>query len=215
MAAPDRTAEPAAFAAWLFRQECQFLRGAAKLDDLPPATGDEVAFAGRSNVGKSSLLNALTGQNRLARTSRTPGRTQQINFFALGAANHRVGLVDLPGYGYAQASKRDIAAWTGLVRDYLRGRVTLRRVFVLVDARHGLKDSDRSTMDLLDQAAVAYQVVLTKADKPHSGAVAATREAVANALKKHPAAAPEVLATSAREKIGLEAVREAIAALAT
>lgn len=215
MAAPDRLEDPAAFAAWLFHQECQFLRGIAKLDDLPPQAEAEVAFAGRSNVGKSSLLNALTGQNQLARTSRTPGRTQQINFFSLGPADHRVGLVDLPGYGYAKASKRDIAAWTDLVRDYLRGRVTLRRAFILVDSRHGLKDSDLETMTLLDQAAVAYQVILTKADKPRTAGVTAVRDAVTAVLKKHPAAHPEVLATSSREKIGLEAVREVIAELAT
>ena len=210
MAGPDRSQDPAGFAAWLFRQECTFVRGVAKLADLPPAEGDEVAFAGRSNVGKSSLLNALTGHNQLARTSRTPGRTQQINFFALGG---KMGLVDLPGYGYARASKRDIAAWTGLVRDYLRGRVNLRRVFILVDSRHGLKSSDEETMAMLNQAAVPYQVVLTKADKPHSSGVAAVSAAVTAALTKQPAANPEVLTTSAREKLGLEAVREAIAGL--
>ncbi len=152
----------------LFARECRFVMGVAQLDGLPEITAPEVAFAGRSNVGKSSLVNALTGRRTLARTSHTPGRTREINFFLLG---ERLMLVDLPGYGYARASKTSIRDWTALVRGYLKGRPNLRRVCLLVDARHGFKDSDRAVMAALDEAAVSYQIVLTKIDKTRPGAL--------------------------------------------
>ncbi len=185
--------------------------GAATLDILPPAALPEIAFAGRSNVGKSSLINALTGRSTLARTSVTPGRTQQLNFFDLG---RRLMLVDLPGYGYAQAPKHLVANWTRLVNDYLRGRTVLRRACVLIDSRHGLKDVDREVMAMLDGAAVVYQVVLTKADKITAAELDRVRAEVAGAIAKRPAAHPEILATSAREGVGIAELRAALAALA-
>jgi len=194
----------------LFARECRFVIGAARIDQLPREDLPEVAFAGRSNVGKSSLINALVGQNALARVSKTPGRTRQINFFHLGDA---LMLVDLPGYGYAKAPKGEAAAWTRLVRDYLRGRAGLRRLMLLVDSRHGLKDSDREVMAMLDEAAVSYQAVLTKIDKS-AGALAATSDAVAAELAHHVAAHPVLLATSAETGAGIAALRAAIAALA-
>lgn len=195
----------------LFAQKCEFMRGAATLSALPPDGLPEVAFAGRSNVGKSSLVNALTGRKTLARISNTPGRTQQINFFDLGG---RMVLVDLPGYGYARAAKADVHAWTSLVRDYLRGRVGLRRICLLVDARHGTKPNDLDIMDMLDRAAVPYQVVLTKADKVKATALTACVEAIAGALKTHPAAVPEILVTSARTGAGVPEMRAALATVA-
>jgi GTP-binding protein len=195
----------------LFARECRFIAGAAREGELPEATLPEVAFAGRSNVGKSSLINALCGQNALARTSRTPGRTQQINFFRLGDA---LLLVDLPGYGYARASKGKIADWTELMHAYLKGRPTLRRLCVLIDSRHGLKASDEALMEELDAAAVSYQAVLTKADKPESAAIAAIQDEIAGALARHPAAHPEVLVTSARTGAGIAGMRAALARLA-
>lgn len=195
----------------LFAQECRFIWGATTVATLPPATLPEVAFAGRSNVGKSSLVNALTGRNTLARTSSTPGRTQQLNFFDLGARLH---LVDLPGYGYAAVSKSKVAAWTELVRYYLKGRVTLRRVCVLVDGRHGLKPGDQDVMTMLDAAAVPYQVVLTKVDKVKPGALAACVEQTAAALAKRPAAHPEVAVTSALEGRGISELRASLTLLA-
>lgn len=196
---------------WLFAQTCTFLVSAAAPDQVPAADLPEIAFAGRSNVGKSSLVNALTGRKTLARTSNTPGRTRLLNFFRL--AEHLL-LVDLPGYGYARASKSDIKQWTGLTRAYLRGRPNLRRVCLLIDARHGLKPGDEAVMALLDEAAVSYQVVLTKADKASAEALAKTREATAGQLAKRPAAHPEILATSARKGLGITELRAALAALA-
>lgn len=195
----------------LFTQQCDFLLGAARRDDIPETTLPEIAFAGRSNVGKSSLLNALTGRKTLARTSNTPGRTREINFFDLA---HRLILADLPGYGYARASKQLIRQWTGLVNDYLRGRVQLRRVALLIDARHGLKDSDERVMTMLDTAAVSYQAVLTKADKVPAAKLDATREEIAKAFAKHTAAHPEVVATSARTGLGIPELRAILTTLA-
>jgi len=196
----------------LFARECRFVAGAANADALPAGDLTEVAFAGRSNVGKSSLINALTGRSALARTSRTPGRTQQINFFRLDDA---LMLVDLPGYGYARASKRKIGAWTSLMFDYLKGRAALRRLCLLIDSRHGLKDTDRDLMKELDTAAVVYQVVLTKCDKPTAGALAAVTEIVAEELARHPAAHPDIIATSAQSGAGVAALRAVLAALAS
>jgi GTP-binding protein len=195
----------------LFAQSCTFLGSAAAPDRLPAPDLPEIAFAGRSNVGKSSLVNALTGRKTLARTSNTPGRTRLLNFFQLA---ERLLLVDLPGYGYARASKSDIKQWTGLTRAYLRGRANLRRVCLLIDARHGLKSADETVMTLLDEAAVSYQVVLTKADKAPAGALAGIRAVTAGKLAKRPAAHPEILATSARSGLGIDALRGALAALA-
>ncbi len=193
----------------LFAHECRFRFGAASLDGLPPPGLTEIAFAGRSNVGKSSLVNALTGRRTLARVSHTPGRTRQINFFQLGEA---LVLVDLPGYGYARASKTLIRDWTRLVEDYLRGRPALRRLCLLIDARHGVKPPDRDLMDMLDAAAVSYQVVLTKADKASS--LDRVTGEVAAELARHAAAHPAIRVTSARTGAGIEALRAAIAALA-
>jgi GTP-binding protein len=208
--APDAEAEEAG--RLLFAQACDFVAGAGSDDTIPP--GDdlpEIAFAGRSNVGKSSLVNALTGRRTLARVSHTPGRTKQLNFFTLG---RRLILVDLPGYGFAQASKKDVAGWTGLTRRYLKGRPGLRRVLLLVDARHGIKESDRPVMDMLDEAAVSYQVVLTKIDKTGAAELAARIAAMAAELKRHVAAHPAMHLTSAHDGIGIEALRGALAALA-
>ena len=199
------------FGRWLFSQSCTFLRGVARLDSLADPDLPEVAFAGRSNCGKSSLLNALTGRRALARTSNTPGRTQQLNFFDLGG---QLWLVDMPGYGYARASKTDIAAWTQTIRDYLRGRPTLRRLCVLIDARHGIKANDVEMMEMLDMAAVGYQVVLTKTDKLTPGALADRISATEQTLKAHPAALPSLVATSARNGDGIERLRAEIAMLA-
>lgn len=195
----------------LFAQDCVFLAGAANLEVMPPDGMPEVAFAGRSNVGKSSLVNALTGRKTLARTSDTPGRTQQLNFFDLGG---RLMLVDLPGYGYAQAPRHLVKQWTRLIQDYLRGRPSLRRVLVLVDGRHGLKDTDREVMDLLDKAAVSYQLVLTKADKVSRADLARLTTQIAATIARRPAAHPEIMATSSREGDGIAELRAALAALA-
>lgn len=194
----------------LFAGPCTFITSAARIDQLPETRLPEVAFAGRSNVGKSSLVNALTGRRTLAKTSVTPGRTQQLNFFDLGG---RLMLVDLPGYGYARAPKAKVEAWSHAVELYLAGRPPLRRTLLLIDSRHGLKDVDRRIMALLDRAAVAYQLVLTKADKIAAGALDARIAAADAELRTHAAAHPEVIATSARTGAGIEAVRANLAAL--
>ena len=211
--AKDAGAEGAAREAGrrLFAAECRFIAGATTAEALPPPSLPEVAFAGRSNVGKSSLINALTGRRTLARVSHTPGRTQQINFFDLGG---RLVLVDLPGYGFASVGRRQSGAWTRLISLYLKGRPCLRRLCLLVDARHGLKESDRGTMAGLDQAGLSYQLVLTKADKTTPEALVAVGETIAAELARHGAAHPAIIATSAREGRGIEALRGALAELA-
>ncbi len=195
----------------LFAGACDFVAGAMEAEQLPPPGLPEIAFAGRSNVGKSSLINALTGRKALARTSSTPGRTQQINFFNLGG---RLMLADLPGYGYARASKTRVRAWTQLVMLYLKGRTCLRRVMLLIDARRGIGDADREVMTALDGAAVSYQVVLTKGDKETPAAVLRLIDDISGEIAKHPAAHPEVLVTSAHEGGGISELRTVIAALA-
>lgn len=195
----------------LFAQRCEFVAGAATLGALPRPGLPEIAFAGRSNVGKSSLVNALTGRRTLARISQTPGRTRQINFFRLGGV---LMLVDLPGYGFARASKTDIRSWTGLVRDYLRGRAELKRLCLLIDARHGLGKADRALMEMLDEAAVSYQGVLTKIDKADAALLADIRREVEGELARHVAAHPVLVATSARTGAGIESLRADLALLA-
>ena len=195
----------------LFAQECSFVAGVVRVAGLPPGALPEVAFAGRSNVGKSSLINALTNRKALARTSNTPGRTQQINFFDLGG---RLYLADLPGYGYARASKDKVRRWNALIRDYLRGRASLRRVCLLIDARHGPKPGDREIMELLDGSAVSYQIVLTKSDKLHGSELAARMAETARAAARHPACHPEIAATSAERGRGIAELRAALATVA-
>lgn len=187
-----------------------FITGAADLGGLPPPGPPEIAFAGRSNVGKSSLINAVAGRKALARVSNTPGRTQQINFFAVG---DRLIVADLPGYGYAAAPKETVAGWTDLIRLYLKGRVPLRQVILLIDSRHGVKPNDSEIMDMLDRAAAPYQIVLTKADKLGVGQAEKVRAATEAALVKHPAARPAVMVTSAEKKTGIEELRALIAGL--
>jgi GTP-binding protein len=194
----------------LFTGDWQFIAAADTVAALPPMRGLEIAVAGRSNVGKSSLINALTGRKALARTSRTPGRTQQLVFFSSGA---ELVLVDMPGYGYAAAPKAKIAAWTALIDAYLSGRANLARVYVLIDARHGLKPTDDKVLATLDRAAVNYQLVLTKADAVGSAELTDRIAATQAALARHPAAFPDVLATSARNNTGLAELRAAIARL--
>ncbi|MBE9552277.1 MAG: YihA family ribosome biogenesis GTP-binding protein [Proteobacteria bacterium] len=196
----------------LFAKECTFVMGVARIDDLPADDLPEIAFAGRSNVGKSSLINALTGRKTLARTSNTPGRTQQLNFFDLGG---RLTIVDLPGYGYAKAPKGEVDRWNRLIRKYLKGRVGLRRLCVLIDARHGLKMSDRQVMDLLAEAAVVYQIVLTKIDKVKAGDLVKRREEIAAEIAKRTAANPEIMETSAVKGTGIPELRAALTELAS
>jgi GTP-binding protein len=195
----------------LFAGFCNFVFAAQRIDQLPPSRGPEVAFAGRSNVGKSSLLNALTGQRALARVSNTPGRTRQLNFFDLGG---RLTLVDMPGYGYAKAGKDVKADWQGLMFDYLRGRPGLRRVLLLLDARIELKAADHAVMELLDRAAASFQIVLTKADAVRPGALARKVAEVEGVARRHPAAHPAVAVTSAETGEGIAALRGALAGLA-
>ena len=194
----------------LFAADWQFVAAAGSDVSLPPMRGTEIAFAGRSNVGKSSLVNALTGRKALARTSRTPGRTQELIFFTGGST---LNVVDMPGYGYAAAAKSKVAAWTALIGAYLRGRANLARVYVLVDARHGLKPTDDPMFDELRQAAVSYQVILTKSDAIKASELAARIAEVETALAKRPGAFPGVLTTSSHEGTGLEDLRAAIARL--
>ena len=194
----------------LFTGDWQFAAAAGSPASLPPMRGVEIALAGRSNVGKSSLLNALTGQKSLARTSRTPGRTQELIFFTGGEG---LTLVDMPGYGYAAAAKAKIAAWTELIHAYLRGRANLARIYVLVDARHGLKDTDTPTLDALGGVAVSHQIVLTKSDELKPAELGRRIAEVEAALAKRPAAFPTVLATSARDGTGIPQLRAAIARL--
>jgi GTP-binding protein len=195
----------------LFAQACDFVRGAALIDDVPESRLPEIAFCGRSNVGKSSLVNALTGRKTLARVSNTPGRTREINFFTLGG---RLMLADLPGYGYAKVSKADAARWNETIFAYLRDRANLRRAVLLVDARRGLLDNDRDVMALLDKAAVSYQLVLTKADKLHVSEREGVRASVLEESRKHGAAHPEILMTSSETGEGIPELRAALAALA-
>jgi GTP-binding protein len=194
----------------LFARECALIWAAADHEQLPMAAGPEIAFAGRSNVGKSSLLNALTGRKALARTSHTPGRTQELIFFA-GPSD--LTLVDMPGYGYAAAPKTKVKAWTDLIHAYLRGRANLARVYVLIDARHGLKPADDAVLRTLDEAAVSYQLVLTKADQLPGAALNDRVAAVEAQARKRPAAFPEIVATSARTGSGIPDLRAAIARL--
>ncbi len=195
----------------LFELECRFVAGATSIDVLPPPNFPEIAFAGRSNVGKSSLINALTRHNALARTSRTPGRTQQINFFEL---RNSLMLVDLPGYGYARASKKKISTWTDLIHAYILGRPNLRRLCLLIDSRHGIKDSDIILMTELDTAAVVYQFVLTKTDKISEPTLTALIRDIENMFPQHPAAHPEIMGTSSQTGNGIEALRVSLATLA-
>ncbi|MEL6818965.1 MAG: ribosome biogenesis GTP-binding protein YihA/YsxC [Pseudomonadota bacterium] len=193
-----------------------FVRGVPSMEFLPPLGPPEIAFAGRSNVGKSSLINALTGKNGLARTSNTPGRTQELNFFVPDGYSGDMSdlpplaIVDMPGYGYAEAPKEKVDAWTELVMDYLRGRVTLKRVFLLIDSRHGIKPNDKDVMKLLDSAAMSYQIVLTKTDKIKPPAVEKLLAKTLQDIGKNPAAFPEIIATSSEKGRGMDDLRRAI-----
>lgn len=199
----------------LFAQNCEFVWAADKIGDLPAMGPVEVAFAGRSNVGKSSLLNALAGRKALARISHTPGRTQQLNFFALGPDPQAplMRLVDMPGYGYAAVSKEKIAGWTRLMQDFLRGRASLARVFVLIDGRHGIKDVDRDMLKTLDQAALSYQVVLTKRDEVKKAEIDRTIADAQAVLRQHSAAHPDVIFLSSHKGEGLAELRASVARL--
>ncbi len=211
-AAPQElTADELAAGRRLFSAPARFRLGVARLEQLPPLSGVEIAFAGRSNAGKSSLINALTGVRDLARASNTPGRTRELNFFDLGEG--RMTLVDMPGYGFAQAPKAEVKKWQALLRAYLRGRPGLTRVFVLVDSRHGLMTADLEMLAMLDEAAVTYQIALTKADKIKAAELEAVHAKVTEAIARRPAAYPQVLATSAEKQLGLDDMRAVIAGL--
>ena len=183
------------YAEWLFAQECKFIAGSASSSYMPEANLPEVAFVGRSNVGKSSLINKITNRNGLARVSHTPGRTKQLNFFSLG---EKLMLVDLPGYGYAKAPKHEVAGWNRLIYQYLKGRPSLHRVCLLIDSRHGTKPSDESVMDLLDEVAVNYQIILTKSDKCTKEEIEQISLVIKEKCKKHSALHPEIIVTSSR-----------------
>lgn len=208
--APEAEEEPREAGRLLFAGPVTFVKGVVAMAGLPPADRVEVCFAGRSNVGKSSLINALTGRKTLARASNTPGRTQEINYFALGESRY---LVDLPGYGYAEAPVAVVAKWQALLKQYLAGRQTLRRAFVLVDSRHGIKAVDAEILKLLDRSAVTFQAVLTKVDKINRAERDAVIEQVKGALAKHPAAYPEIVVTSSEKGEGIETLRAIIATL--
>lgn len=195
----------------LFSRPCTFVMGAVDVRALPSAALPEICFAGRSNVGKSSLINAVTGHKGLARTSDTPGRTQELNFFVI---EDRLSICDLPGYGYARAPKDRVKRWTSMVRGYLRGRPNLRRVLLLIDSRHGIKDNDREIMDMLDEAAVNYQVVLTKTDKPKAGDLAALVAKTVEELKTHVAAHPVLMQTSSEKGRGIAELRAELVQIA-
>ncbi len=195
----------------LFARDVDFMKSAVSLETLPSPDLPEVCFAGRSNVGKSSLINALTNRKGLARASNTPGRTRELNYFNVDG---RLFLVDLPGFGYARASKTDIAKWTILTKAYLRGRAGLRRVFLLIDSRHGIKPSDVEVMEMLDEAAVTYQIILTKTDKVKKNDLIKITEKTLKFIAKRPAAFPIIIATSSEKKNGLDILRAEIADLA-
>lgn len=208
--APDPTDEARETGRLMFAGPVTFVKGVVAMSGLPPADRLEVCFAGRSNVGKSSLINALTGRKTLARASNTPGRTQEINYFALGETRY---MTDLPGYGYAEAPVATVRKWQELLKSYLSGRQTLRRAFVLIDARHGIKAVDEEILTLLDRSAVTFQAVLTKVDKIHRAEREAVIEQVKGALAKHPAAYPEIVVTSSEKGDGIETLRAIIATL--
>lgn len=216
----DKSTNETAISPELFTRGWIFIRGVPSMKFLPPEGPPEIAFAGRSNVGKSSLINALVGHKGLARTSNTPGRTQELNYFVPdgfsgeGADLPPMALVDMPGYGYASAPKDKVDEWTKLIYEYLQGRVTLKRVYVLIDARHGIKAKDEEVLTLLDKAAVSYQVVLTKTDKIKAAGVPRLIEETLAKIKKRPAAFPVVLATSSEKAAGLDELRAAIALVA-
>jgi GTP-binding protein len=188
----------------LFLQPCHFVMGCVSLETMPPPRLPEIAFAGRSNVGKSSLINALTGRRKLVKASVTPGRTREINFFLLA---EKLMLVDLPGYGYAKASKKDVARWTKLVRDYLTDRPNLRRIALMIDARHGVKPIDEEVMSMLDEAGAIYQIVLTKSDKISASELHEVTQRTQSLTERHPALHPRIMPTSAHDRDGIDALR--------
>ncbi len=206
---PEVAADDLALGRWLFAQDCTFLRGVVQMDGLPPGDKPEIAFAGRSNVGKSSLVNALTGRKTLARVSNTPGRTRELNFFELAGA---MNLADLPGYGYARIERKLSEQWTKLIFQYLRGRANLKRVMLLIDSRHGLKPSDEEAMTAMDEAAVSYQIVLTKVDKLKTAELKAVLDETSAKCAKHPAAHPVIVPTSSETKLGIAELRGLVAA---